>query len=316
MARDEVDPKLVTVETNGNGFHAPKDVRRSIQRSRSSDGTVSGRDKLTMAEMKAQISNMWKHGDKYLDICEAVNDQFGLEGDERISVHDIKYHINTQINFWRQQGLLNIDEKQAMILARYDQLEMIATEAYFASCQGSRTYHFRKQEHRARSKEMDKTILKSILGKNRKIKEKGKKPKTHEAGDLMDNLILTQQKVDETSKMEERPAGDPRWLALMIEINNKRAQLWGLFSRAEQSSQEQEFARLPDEVRERRMAAILQQAQARRNKNIGLEALAPSSPLGGFKPEDVPKGPIVPEVLPPEDNHTWDDDEDEDDSWD
>jgi hypothetical protein len=309
MARDAVDPKLVIVEgTNGNGRMQERKHRLPMHRS--STGSAGGRDKLTMAEMKAQISAMWKNGDRHIDICKRVNEEFALEDDEQITTHTIQYHIKQQIEYWRQQGLINIEEKQAMILARYDQLESIATEAYFASCEGQRTYHFRKQEHRARSKEMDKHIMKSILGKNRKARSKGKKIEINGNGDMMDNLMLTQQKVDEATKVEERQAGDPRWLALMIEINSKRAQLWGLLSRAEQSSQEQEFARLPDEVREKRMAAILQQAQARRNKSLGLGDLASSSPLGGFKEEDAPKVPVA-------DDSSWDEADDEDnDGWD
>lgn len=255
------------------------------------------RDKLTMAEMKARMSALWKEGDTYPEIAQKVSDEFGLVGDARISSNGIAYHIKHQLEYWRTMGLLHIDERQAMILAKYEQLEMIATEAYFTSCQGKTTTHHQKQTERARSKDREAILLEQIRAERERRQEnqRGTQPTfdpIYNEEELKDSLAIVQQKISKYTRKEENLAGDPKWVAILIDINDKRAKLWGLHSRKGPDSDEAERARLTDQERDERLAAVLSAAASRKQQQ-GDTNLAPPAPLGGWKEEDdVPTEPI------------------------
>lgn len=289
---DGVNPKdvlLVQEDVPGTTKQggAGSAIRRKV-------GRMAGgvRDKMTMLEMKAYMASLWKNGDTYAEIAERVSDEFGLVGDERFKANSIHFHMKNMLEYWRQVGLLHIDERQAMVLARYDQLEMLATEAYFASCQGKSTSNYKKQVDMARSKEREKILREQIAEERARKKSErtghGKdNPKfdfEFNDGELAESMLLTKEKVEEYTRHEETPSGDPRWVSILVDINDKRARLWGLLSKKGPANEDQERARLTDEQRDERLAAVLSAAMHR--KAQGQTNLAPPSPLGGWTDED------------------------------
>lgn len=295
---EEVDPIGIVIEADAEG----KDlVPNGLTGGMRMKGRLAGgvRDKLTMAEMKARMSSMWKNGDSYLDIAETVSDEFGLEGDQRLKPNGIHYHIKEMLKYWKEQGLLNIDEKQAMVLTRYDQLEAIITEAYFASCQGKSTKIYEKQIERARSKDREEWIRESIAEERQKAKDENRKPDLNFLGEIESTLMDTSEKIKENERFEGSSSGDPRWTAQLIDINDKRAKLWNLHAKAGEISPDQELARLTDEARDERLKAVLVAALMRKTGNLG--NLAPASPLGGFEEGENPKVPVAAAPLSQED---------------
>jgi len=283
---EEVDPRGIVKESDikegrvmiGNGLTGGTRMK----------GRLAGgvRDKLTMAEMKARISSLWKDGELYANIANIVSDEFGLEGDMRLKPNGIHYHIKEQIKYWKEAGLLSIDEKQALVLTRYDQLEALITEAYFASCEGKSTRIYEKQIDRARSKDREETIRDIIAEERASAKSQNRKMDTKFLGELPDTLMMTAEKVKENERLEGNSPGDPRWTAQLIDINDKRAKLWNLYAKMGEDNPDQELARLSDEARESRLTAVLTAMLARKTGNLGM--LAEPSPLGGHAEGETP----------------------------
>lgn len=246
------------------------------------------RDRLTVANMKAQIAALYRDG-VYLDeIAARVSAQFSLP--QPISAKTVQYHIQQMVLYWRQAGLKSMDEKQAMLLARIDQIETLATEAYFASIEGRVTTNWERQISRARSKAADRARTVQVKGDRMSAAAEGgleavkEVEEQQQEGQLPDILITTEEKIKEYERIEENPAGDPRFLALMMDCVDKRAKLWGAYVKEHESNDpDREYALLSDSERETRMATILQQAAMRREHRRG--NLAPSAPLGGHETE-------------------------------
>lgn len=288
-------------------------------------GRLAGgvRDKLTMGEMKARMAALWKAGDTLPEIAAKVSDEFNLVGGERFSSGSIGYHIDRLKKYWRDVGLLHIDERMSMILARYDQLEMLAMEAYFASCGGRSTTHYEKSSNRARSKEREKLLLEQIQEERERRREElsGNKKDNpafqfeFDNGELEDILITTEEKIKEYSRVDTNLAGDPKWVSILVDINDKRAALWGMKNRRGPSNEDQERAKLSDEQRDARLAAVLSAAAHRRAQGQQETNLAPMAPLGGWEEGDVvPSNEPADEVEqveePPEPDPVMEDEED------
>lgn len=277
---------------SNNGGAGPPVRRRG--RNRSLGG--SKRDKLTMAEMKSQMSALWKEQYTYVEIADKINEQFALEGDDQVKPNNIQYHIKSLLDTARKQSALHINERQALILARYDQIEMLATEAYFASMQ-SDTTNYERMVKQARSKDREKQILETYQREKKRVERINKKrAAAHRKllpvptmdsvrGDLPDLLVTTAENIKEYIRTESKPAGDPRWIALIMDIQEKRAKLFGLLNRTDISNPDQDLAKLPDEERESRMAALLHRVQTRATGDVG--NLADPSPLGGLDRKSV-----------------------------
>lgn len=313
---DGVSPSEVLL-TSDNLDGTITDGRNGGRRMR---GRLAGgvRDKLTMGEMKARMASLWKDGETYLEIANKVSDEFGLVGDERFKANGIHYHMKNLLEYWRSVGLLHIDERQAMILARYDQLEMLCMEAYFASCTGTLTSNYEKQVEKARSKERE-AQLREIIAEERERKKGSMNPNHRDNpmfqfdlsdGELADILVITSEKVKEYTRTEENLAGDSKWVRLMIDINDKRAKLWGLLNRKGPDSDDAAMAKLSDEQRDERLAAVLSSALHRRAKGAGDTNLAPPAPLGGWEnQEEIPESAKV--VVVPDEPETVPEEEDE-----
>lgn len=267
-------------EFNGGYVPANNTITGTRKRQRLAGGV---RDKLTMGMQKAYIAALWRDGQSYANIAASVNQEFNLEGDEQITPYAINYHVKQMIDYWRQKGLVAVDEKQAMVLARYEQLEMIITDAYYASCRGRSTRNFEKQTQRVKSNGNRDAIIAKIKKDHDKLSAKGKKIKTNDDGTLEDLMELTQERIKKYRRIEENEGGDPRFLSLLIDINHKRAQLWGLLTKSEMTNADQELARMPDSDREARIASLINSAQ-KRHKGIESD-LAEPAPLGGFQEE-------------------------------
>jgi hypothetical protein len=334
--RNEVNSLQITREDEANGGYIPSALSEKGTRRK---GRLAGgvRDKLTMAQMKARMASLWRYGDTYIEIAEQVSNEFSLPDEERITANSVHYHITQMIKYWREKGLIHIDDKQAAILARYDQIELLAIEGYFASCMGKKTTMYDKQIERASTGKNLKSLSSDVATKRDKVRENGNRSRGGRpnsdllndpridyfgSGEIKDILVLTGEKIKKYRRMEETPAGDPRFLSLLIDINDKRAKLFGL-GKVNTTNGDQELARLSDEDRSKRLVAVINQA-IRRVRGGPSEALASPAPLGGFpaRDEDIPIPPegYGEEDVPIEDEDDWGDldetgDEDDEDIW-
>jgi hypothetical protein len=302
----EVDPLSFTRQDEYQGGARlkadPQDLIRcvdqnGVQRLRRKGRLAGGvRDKILMAQMKAGMAAMWSSGARYVDIAAAINERYDLQGDSAISVHAIEYHIKAMLDYWRQKGLAKMDERQAVILARFDQIEALAVEAYFASMEGKKTTQRNKQIERARSKERFNQLLKSEKRKRENGDKRAKTPlfiDTGELIDLEDLMQVTAEKIQKNVRHESNAAGDPKFLNMLITINKERAKILGLYNR-KMDDGDNEAAKLTDEQRQARIATILSSAQNRRALQANETMLADPAPLGGF--EEVP-AEVVPEEV-------------------
>lgn len=249
---------------------------------------VSGpRDLMTQAEMRAQIAILWKDPQNFSleDIAARVSDQFGLTGNDRLKPRAIRYHVSNLIEYWKKMSLMSVDDKMAMVQARYAQIEAIAEEGLFRSMEGKEVHHYRKQVEKAHSKVREKWIAEEIDRQREELRKAGKNPMNIDFSGLEDTLITTAEKIEKFTKTESNDPGDPRFIRELIVINDKRAELWNLKKHAEVNSTDQEMAGMSDEARDKRMVAVLQSAIQRRD-GAG-ETLAPAQPLGGHKLVEV-----------------------------
>lgn len=257
------------------------------------------RDKMTVAMMKADMAALWRDGETYESILQIVCDKYQLSEDERFTVQNIQYHIKTMLNYWRKLALSRIDERQSAILARLDQIENLAIEGYFASLEGKKTTSINRQITRAKDPERKKRAIEENKEANRKREADGKRPLPLQADvdeNIAESLVLVAEKKDKFSKQEENPAGDPKFLMIMFQINKERAKILGLYNKDMQFDADAEAAKLTDVQREQRLATIVSSAIHRREKSVGL--LAEPSPLGGFENGQAPA--VLTEIFPAE----------------
>lgn len=318
----EIDP--LTIDKDYQQYGAVVEMPVSIQngnkyKKERQSGNV--RDSLAQAQLRAGIAALWRDGDGYKEIANQINDSYGLD----LSPNTIHYHVKAMLAFWRKLSLARLDERQAMLLARLDQIEMLACEAYFQSMQGRTTQMTEKQIERARSNDTKKKLQKNIRKERDDIKKakksRGKEHKQaqldiefNEDGDMFDILVTTSERIKEYVRTEENPAGDPRFLQVMLDCNKQRAQLWGMLNRKDAESDDKNLAKLTDEDRANRLAIILHDVAVRRTKNTG--SLAPTSPLGGFFDEEGKPLPVPADANKPvlegaffDDDDDWGDDD-------
>lgn len=287
LLQSEEDQGLVN-----STFPGVNTQRRSLRRK-----TTQGRNKMELAEIKASMAALWKQDNTYVEIAMKINEEFNISEDETFSANSVSYHIKSLLDANRKSAMLHINERQAMILARYDQLEMLATEAYFASME-SKTTHYERMIKRAKTKDRMQEMVKSLeRGRKAVDNENKKRAKNHRPkikfqepdpiiGEMPDILQQTAENIKEYSRLEEKPAGDPRWIAMLIDITDRKAKLFGLLNRSDVANPDQELAKLSDEERRARMAAVLHTAMTTRTQDTGM--LAPAGPLGGFKEGEEP----------------------------
>lgn len=265
---------------------------------------INTKDNIAQAQIKASIAGLWRDGElSYQEIAETVNDAYGTD----LKPNNISYHIKTMVQYWRNLTLARIDERQAMLLARIDQIEQLATNAYFASMTGKTVTNYQRQIEKARSDNNKKKLSKKIRKERKDAKETGP---LFEDGDILDNLIVMQEKIREYSRFEDCAAGDPRWLQILLDCNKQRAQIWNVFNAKPPEDADAQYTKLTDEDRHARLESILNTAAQRRSADVG--ALAPAAPLGGFKGDDAPPadaGPVL------EGGFFEYEDDDEDDDW-
>jgi hypothetical protein len=244
----------------------------------------SSRDKITMAHMKAKMTAYWKDGDSYLEICEKVSDEFGLEDGDRLKPNNLHYHIKTEIARWKEVGLYNIDEKYAIALQRWSMIEALATEGFFASMRGKSVKNYEKQIERARSKEREKWLREQVEFEKQDAAKTNRKPKIHDVTAEFEELAIVSEKIKEYSRFEDNLAGAPAFLRILVDINDKRCKMWNLYARErDMATPDQEMARLSDDERNSRIGAVLMNVLNRkRQAKLGL---APAAPLGGFSGE-------------------------------
>jgi len=338
--KNEVDPSFITRadEEYGGGMLLPQEYEGQNIPNRKHRLAGGKANKLVLAQMKARMAALYRDGDSYKDICERVNDEYKLTNTKHeLTVKKLSYHVQSMLQYWRSKATSHIDEKMALILLRYDQLETIATEAYYLSMKGKRTDNYSKQVNRIKGRPSEEE-LQQVIGerKTQRADQKGRRgfvtdPKLlidepeHDFGELIQE---TAEKITEYSRIEHVEAGDPRWVAILVDINHKRAQVMQVLRPKEDVSMDGESARLSDEARQQRISALLHQVRARR-EGVTATHLAPAAPLGGFlegqepSPEEM-NAPLMiveeepkpqPKLRELEPELTWDLDEEEE-EWD
>lgn len=286
-----------------NGGHVvPSQSDMSLRRKGSSKF-----DDISLAQAKARMAFLYKEGEQLAEIGKQISYEFHLE--KPLSPQLISYHVREMINYWRSKGQLHIEDKQALWLARLDQIEMLATEAYFASVRGKKTTYQETLINKLNTPAVKKALKKVLeeewgdgddekrssgrkFKKGRRFKNSHKRDYLMDDESLVDILIDTAEQNAEKHKtwerFEENQAGDPRFLAIMIQISDQRARAWGLYDRAKKLDADQDMARLGDNERTKRLMAIVTTAMQRQSVAAGTSGLAPSAPLGGFKEGEKP----------------------------
>lgn len=308
-----VDPALIRRVDDEDGLIINGAQTVPVVKKRRNETGV--RDKITLANMKARMSAYYKDGATYIEIADRVSDEFGLEGDERLSINNIEYHISALLKQARKQASSHINERMALALARLDQIEMLVTEAYFASMKTD-TIHYERMVKNARTKDRAKQIkedhereVKRVerINKKRAAKHMKLKPLPvldHVVGDLPELMVMTAENIKEFSRSESKPAGDPRFIAQLIDLASERAKLWGLYNRQETTNPDQDLARMPDAERSSRLAAVLHASKTRATTEPS-GILASAGPLGGFNEQDKPTiKKVDPEELAAEDQES------------
>lgn len=256
------------------------------------------KNKLLTAQIKARVTAMFRDDMDRHAIVRAISEEFGLTEEEEISPAFITRSVNDAVTYWKEKSMLHIDERQALVLARLDQIEVLATEAYFASCKGKKTTIFEQQLERGHNNNGMEDIENVQRSKreynksfNTRVSDVSVRARDYQFmadGDIEDLMEETAQKIKKIIRIEKNPSGDPRFLNIVLDINEKRAKMWGLYERKDRDKDnEQTLARLPDEVREQRILAILHTAKNRSKDLTDLGGksgmLASPQPLGGFK---------------------------------
>lgn len=167
------------------------------------------RERLARAERNALIAAMYRRGDYLDDIAEAA----GLRNGG--SVSNI---IQGQIAHWRKMGLKSIAEKQAEHLRELDLLEQELMEAW-------------QQSKSGRLVKVSEKVKQAVHNMHRKNRRNGK------SGHMSDpdggpGQIGQIAKMKKYRRNESSP-GDPRYMALILDIRKERAKIWGLYAKAD-----------------------------------------------------------------------------------
>jgi hypothetical protein len=165
----------------------------------------------------------------------------------------------------------------------------------------SKTTNYEKMTKQARSREREKQLLEDLKRERKRVQRKNEEHRRlheplervnepdHIIGDFPFILEKTHQNIKKFKKVEQRPAGDPRWVAMLVDINDKKAGLFGLKNKRDDINPDQELAKLSDEERTSRLNAVIHMALKRKTGDHRGNLAAPS-PLGGFKEkEPVPE---------------------------
>lgn len=238
-----------------------------------------------LARLRARCSALYANGMYMTEIIETVNTDFELY-DAPLEAADVRRYIDEQVRFWRKEGTKHIDDKKAMMLAKIDMIEEMATNAYFASMEGRSTYTYEKQLNSVKTQNEQDALRENGLPnsyetKQRKplmnrvqdsfedawadvpIKSDDLRP-TFTDGNLPNSLLVLNEKIKEFRRLETNKAGDPRWLKLMLDCIEKRAKLWGLYVKdAIADDDDRQFARMTDKERMGRVGNILEQVAGR-----------------------------------------------------
>lgn len=291
-------------QVNPNAIRIAQASPQSVQEfdemmSRSDKQTAS---RVRVAQRRARVAALYATNNTISAIIEQITEEFDLEVPPTVA--QIRNDVRAQIEFWRAEGLKHIDEKQAIVLASIDNIEELARNAYFASMEGRVTHNFEKQIERAKAqkgqdKERERVFEERIrpidLLEEQMFWEEnpdndldGSGPRTARQirdndlpnGRVEDFLVTTSEKIKEYKRFEATTAGDPRFLAIMLDCSDRRCKLWNLYVKdREAQNPDSAFAKMSDEDKQNRLGMIL---SAARNRIAPPPThLAPEGPLGG-----------------------------------
>lgn len=233
------------------------------------------RERRSEGQLKARVIAMWAKDSDYAEIVEQVNSDFGLTGPFAITTNTVARYIHKQLEYWRDRCASTVDEKMALTLMRFNQIEEMASQAFFDSKKGKVTTNFLKKINTVKSQKHEDKIA-AVMA----LEKAGT---SSMLGDdlLKDAIQVTAEEIRNSTSRDADGPGDPRFLTIMMQANKERAQLWNLYKRTDAVSGDQEFARMSDDQRTERLVAII---SAAKNRTVGLDAtnLAPAAPLGGF----------------------------------
>lgn len=286
MNTDSVNPALVRVDSVGL-----VKTEEDLERERLRESHKQRQTKRAM--LAARCAALYAEGNFITAIAEQVSEEYNLE--DSIDGEEVRRLINERVAYWRRLGLKHIDDKQALLLAKIDQIEELATNGYFASMSGRATYVFEKQIERAKEqktqdKKREAAFKKKEEGPSNVLEEElwesTAAPESNEPeftnGNIEKSLITTAEKIKEYRRYEDMPAGDAKFLAIMLDCQEKRAKIWGLYIRDKaQDNADAGFAAMSDADRQDRLGVILTAAKQRLNPALvhSPSELAPVGPL-------------------------------------
>lgn len=275
---------------------APREARLPLEKR-------PGLEEVTQAQIRAEMAALYKEGESHAEIAERLNEKYGLQGPYRMTSGTISKNISALKSYWRAVGALHIDEKQALLLSRLDYLEAICINAYFASCEGKRTSYYERQLDRAKSKERQKNIKEDLEAEREgRVSKRAKDNPVQKAKELMfsdlgndeENVTVLAEKIKKFERTETSMAGDPRWMAQILNITEQRAKLLQMYNRKAPDDEDVKRAKLSDEERRQRFAAVINQVAIRKQIESGATNLAPAASLGGTRADQ----PTVKELAP------------------
>jgi hypothetical protein len=242
-------------------------------------------DGIKEAEKRAVMSELW--ADENLsgrDVADEYNRRFGT----LLTPKMVQYKIQHQIRKWERIGLKAVATRKAMALARIEQLEALAQDAYFASMEGrtieghqSTIDQVQKKSKKNNNtiREQVESVFAEVAGRNGYVPNEVLNPD----GALADNVELVNQKIHQYRKLEHNKAGDVKFLKLMRDLNRDRIDIYNLTKYDTEDDPNKQAALLTDDERTTRVNTIFHNAKIR--AIAGTMGLAQPEPLGGFKEE-------------------------------
>jgi hypothetical protein len=165
-------------------------------------GSLHDRSRLERAKRDAIIAAMYAAEETLVDIADAV----GLNG----KTGRVSQIVQGMIAKWRRLGLKSVSERQAEHLAGLDALEQELFAAWRDSREGRLVNVSERVQHEV------KKFGRRDAGKEYSIEKNVGRP------------TVAKRKV---YKRLESSSGDPRYMALILDIRKERAKIWGLYAK-------------------------------------------------------------------------------------
>lgn len=194
----------------------------------------------------------WRRRD---EIAALLGDNYRIAAIARemeLSEAGVRYHIDQMLVFWRERALATFDERQARQLAQAERIMDMLMECFEASKGG------RKVEYNEEIREMLHNQAKRGRRKTQGTKHKGEPIPKNGAGKY------------KRYTREEQSHGDPRFMALYIEMFKEMNRLLAVYPsdrpEVEEGKVDRRLAQMPRATLVGKVKSLLQSAQLERQR--------------------------------------------------